>query len=119
MPFGMNFTDVRIDEATGRLTAYGESAANDDAPGLAEVQEIQTVLFAEGSEATCLWQRLRQPEAGEWSLTFEGSSPYRVDQRVYVVGLAYRPSAPPFAWSNLIEIKSESQPAFPNLEDAG
>lgn len=100
--FGMNFTAVRLRE-DGRLFVYGDTDE-----GVGAVEAIEIVAFRPGNARPddALFMRLDAPEL-DWSGSFDAPSPYALDDEVYVVGLALRPSdTAPSPWRNLLTVQS-------------
>lgn len=109
MPFGMNFTSVRVDTRKGAdagggvtMSVHGVSEPNDDPDGLRDVTEIHIVVHGEDEHRPALHARLVKPEP-TWSATI-GPVPYEVRDVVFVVGVALRDSAEPFVWFNRVTI---------------
>lgn len=99
---GINFTSIRLRD-DGRLFVYGTT---DD--GLGALEAIEIVTFRAGSDQSddALFMRLDAPEL-EWSGSFEATSPYALDDEVYVVGIAVRPGeTAPAPWRNLLTVQS-------------
>lgn len=109
MPFGMNFTSVRIDTRRGAdagggtMSVHGVSEPNDDPDGLRDVTEIHIVVHGEDEDRPALHARLVKPEP-TWSATIGPPVPYGVRDVVFVVGVALRASAEPFVWSDRVRI---------------
>jgi len=115
MPFGMNFTSVRVDTgkgadagastsaARGAMSVHGVSEPNDDPDGLRDVTEIHIVVHGGDEEQPALHARLVKTEP-TWSVTIDPPVPYTVRDVVFVVGVALRASAEPFVWFNRVTI---------------